>query len=81
MNGSRNETSRRDVADNVSLSKRNRDSAMQEGNRIKQGLQELTARIVVEQDQDRFTARLKQFNQPFEEKNQRLEKPSPPKQS
>jgi hypothetical protein len=50
MNGSRNETSRRDVAGNVSLFKRNRDSCMAEGNRIKQGLQELAARIVVEQD-------------------------------
>jgi hypothetical protein len=46
---------------------------MQEGNRIKQGFEELAARIVVEQDQDRFTARLKQFNQRFEEEKQRLE--------
>jgi hypothetical protein len=42
---------------------------------------ELAARIVVEQDQDRFTARLKPFNQLCEEEKQRLEKPSPPKQS
>jgi hypothetical protein len=81
MNGSRNETSRRVVAGKVSLSKRNRDSSMQEGNRIKQGFEELAARIVVEQDRDRFTARLKQFNQLFEEEKPRLEKPSPPKQS
>jgi len=67
MKGSRNETSRRDVAGNLSLSKRNRDSSMREGNRIKQGFEELAARIVVEQDQDRFSARLKQFNQLFEE--------------
>jgi hypothetical protein len=48
MKGSRDETNRRVVAGNVSLSKRNRDSSMQEGNRIKQGLQELAASIVVE---------------------------------
>jgi hypothetical protein len=54
---------------------------MQEGNRIKQGFEELAASIVVEQDRDRFTARLKQFNQLFEEEKPRLEKPSPPKQS
>ena len=61
MKASRNETSRRDVAGNASLSKRNRDSSMQEGNRIKQGFEELAVRIVVEQDQDRFSARLEQF--------------------
>jgi hypothetical protein len=57
---------------------------MQEGNRIKQGFEELAASIVVEQveqDRDRSTARLKQFNQLFEEEKPRLEKPSPPKQS
>jgi hypothetical protein len=67
MKGSRDETSRRVVAGNVSLSKRNRDSSLQEGNRIKQGFEELAAGIVVEQDRDRFTARQKQFNQLFEE--------------
>jgi hypothetical protein len=81
MNGRRNETSRRVVAGNVSLSKRNRDSSMQEENRIKPGFEELAASIVVEQDRDRFTARLKQFNHLFEEEKSRLEKPSPPKQS
>ena len=78
MNGSRNETSRRVVAGKVSLSKRNRDSSMQEGNRIKQGFEELAARIVVEQDRDRLTARLKPFNQLFEEEKPRLEKPAHP---
>jgi hypothetical protein len=65
MNGRRDETSCRDVACNVSLSKRNRDSSMPEGNRIKQGFEELAARIV------------KPFNQRFEEEKQRPEKPSP----
>jgi hypothetical protein len=81
MKGSRDETSPSVVAGNVSLSKRNHDSSMQEGNRIKQGLQELAASTAVEQDRDRFTARLKQFNRLFAEEKQRLEKPSPPKQS
>jgi hypothetical protein len=40
MKGSRDETSVSVVAGNVSLSKRNRDSSMQEGNRIKQGFEE-----------------------------------------
>jgi hypothetical protein len=31
---------------------------MQEENRVKQGFEELVARIVVEQERDRFTARL-----------------------
>jgi hypothetical protein len=65
------------VASNLSLSNPNRDSCVQEGNRIKQGLQELAARIV-EQDQDRFSARLKQFNQRFEEEKQRLESRAQP---
>jgi len=50
---------------------------MQAGNRMQQGLRQLATRIVVEQDQDRFTARLKPFQQRFEEEKQRLEKPSP----
>jgi hypothetical protein len=55
----RRERSRRVVADNVTLSKRNRDSSLQEGNRIKQGFEDLAASIVIRQDRDRFTVRQK----------------------
>ncbi len=76
----RRERSRRVVAGNVSLSKRNRDSSLQEETRIKQGFEELAASFVVEQEPGSIY-RTTNFNQLFEEEKQRLEKPSPPKQS
>jgi hypothetical protein len=38
----------------------------------------ISSQDVVKQDRDRFTARLKQFNQPLEKKNKGLKSPAQP---